>query len=558
MTRLPAVVALLALPITASAAWVEMRSGPFVAYSDAGDDAARLALNHLEQYRDALGKAIGRPDLKTGWPVVVVVTKQKHPATFGMGRDGWTTAWPASGAPPREWFRTLAMRFFEDNLKGHMPSGLEEAIADYYSTLQVKGIRLTLGTPPPPETRTRHWALIHMLTAREDMVLRLRILLTNLANGSEEDAAARNSFQRSFTDLLKDADAYLAAGQFPPIQMSGRPLDPERQFQAMQPFVSRTRLLPGDLLLSQGKSKEAQAAYRSALNERATSSGHEGLGLALLGDNDPEAAKKELEAAAVEEEAGPRGLTELARLETDKEKARALVERAAKIAPTWPEPYIVGADQEPGPVRQAYLLKKACELSPRNVELWKRLAETQALAKQFDESAKSWAAAMRAARSAQERESLLDEQRRAEALRLEAAAEERRRKAQEEKDDIERVRQAELERIRKAEERANAGGTKPGGKVEKWWDGPPTTPITGTLERVDCATGRAKAHVKTSEGKLLLLRIDDPSKVALIGAGEVKLGCGLQKPPRKVKVEYVPKSDARSGTAGEVAVIEFQ
>jgi tetratricopeptide (TPR) repeat protein len=556
MTR--GILFLLALPLLSQAAWVEIRSGPFVAYSDAGDDAARLALNHLEQFRDALGKSIGRPDLKTGWPVVVIVSRQKHTAALGMGRDGWTSAWPANGLPPREWFRALAMRFFDDNLKGHMPSGMEEAIADYYSTLQVTGIRLTLGTPPPPEARTRSWALIHMLTAREEMVLRLRILLTNLANGSEEDAAARNSFQRSFSDLLKEADAYLAAGQFPPTRMSGRPLDPERQFQVMQPFVSRTRLLPGDLLLSQRRFVEAQAAYRTALNERPTAAAHEGLGLAFLGAGDAAAAKRELEAASTEEEAGPRGLTELARLETGKDKARALVERAARIAPTWPEPYIVGADQETGPIRQAYLLKKACELSPRDVDLWKRLAETQALAKQFDESAKSWAAAMRAARNAQEREALLNEQRRAESVRLEAAVAERRRKEQEERDEIERVRQAELERIRKAEERANAGGVKPGAKVEKWWDGPPTTPVTGTLERVDCATGRAKAHVKTSEGKLLLLRIDDPSKVALIGSGEVKLGCGPQRPPRNVKIEYVPKNDARTGTAGEVAVIEFQ
>ena len=47
----PLLIALAALP--AQAAWLELRHGPFVVYTDAGAEPARLALNHLEQFRYA-------------------------------------------------------------------------------------------------------------------------------------------------------------------------------------------------------------------------------------------------------------------------------------------------------------------------------------------------------------------------------------------------------------------------------------------------------------------------------------------------------------------------
>jgi hypothetical protein len=51
--------------------------------------------------------------------------------------------------------------------------------------------------------------------------------------------------------------------------------------------------------------------------------------------------------------------------------------------------------------------------------------------------------------------------------------------------------------------------------------------------------------------------IVDPGKIAISGGGEQTLGCGVQK-PRRVTIEYFAKPDAKLGTAGEVATIEFQ
>ncbi len=64
---------LAALPL--QAAWVELHHGPFAVYSDAGAEPARVALNHLEQFRFAVGESVGKPEPLLAWPVTVVVRK---------------------------------------------------------------------------------------------------------------------------------------------------------------------------------------------------------------------------------------------------------------------------------------------------------------------------------------------------------------------------------------------------------------------------------------------------------------------------------------------------
>ena len=53
------------------------------------------------------------------------------------------------------------------------------------------------------------------------------------------------------------------------------------------------------------------------------------------------------------------------------------------------------------------------------------------------------------------------------------------------------------------------------------------------------------------------LLVAEPAKIAINGPGQQALACGVQK-ARRVVVLLVPKSDARLGTSGEVASIEFQ
>lgn len=545
MIRRAGVALLFAAPLL-PAAWDEVRAGPFVVLSEAGANPAREAAAHLEQFRHALGQAIGRDELNCRWPVTVVIARRSAevmPVAFS--RDGYMAAWPERGSPPPAWFEALARLLLDENLAARMPEGFEEALAAAYSTLQVDGVRITFGAPPAPEARTTAWALIHMLTTTPANQLRLRVAMSNLANGAEEGPAFRNAFKQERAELETQARAYLAAGQFATINLNAKPLD-ARRMTVRDALPSRVRLLPGDLALARGQFTAARAGYEAGLKDRPAPALHEGLGLALAALGEDDAARAALAEATKEdvENPGPRGLLELAKLTADPAAARALVERAAQVKPDWAEPYLLAAAQEAGPVRQAYFLAKAAELRPRDRALWERLAVTQMEAQQFDEATKSWAAAMRATVNQAERDRLVEARRAADQKRIDAIEEAKRRQAEEERAELDRLKRETEERIRAAEERANkAGGAyQPSRKIEQWWDGPETKVAEGMLERVDCARGGARLHLRPAAGAVLHFNVPDVKMLAVLGAAEATLACGPQSPPKRAKINYVPET----------------
>jgi len=539
------------LCLTLQAAWVETKSGPFIVYSDAGDDQTRAALYHLEQFRFIFGEALGKRDLKCVWPITIVVRKPGKVAEtpyLGFSRDGWLGTWPAGSAPPPSWFQQLALLFLEDNLTYRMPGDLEPTFATLYSTLEIKGGRVVVGAPPAAAQRTRTWAMLQYLLTNPETAVRTRVLLSNLAAGADEITAFRNAYEKPKSAIDKEVDAYFAKGDFPTITLPGRPLAPERAFSLIPMLASRLRVLPADQLMARGApDAEILAAYEAAQKERPGPLGYEGIGL-IRGRSTqspikplPDDAKRALEAMAADEEhAGTRGLALL-----------GLLERAQKQNPAWHEIYVQLAAKETGPIRRAFHLKKAAELAPRLPEIWRDLAKAQFDAKQFPEAERSWRAAERVARNDQEREQLKTAREQFEQIRYDLEAAERARRKKEEVDEIERVRRESLDAIRRAEEAGNAGKAT-GAKAEKWWDGPPTTAFLGTLESVACQGSTFRLSARDREGKPASFVIKDPGKVVILGAGQtqVQLSCGPQRPPRKVKIEYTQTR--------EVVTVEFQ
>src|SRR4051812_39627906 len=71
--------------------WVQIKSGPFEVFSNNGDKPARDAINTLEQLRHSLGATIAKPEMKTVWPVRILLMKsvrRSYPEPK-LGRDAY-------------------------------------------------------------------------------------------------------------------------------------------------------------------------------------------------------------------------------------------------------------------------------------------------------------------------------------------------------------------------------------------------------------------------------------------------------------------------------------
>ena len=141
--------------------------------------------------------------------------------------------------------------------------------------------------------------------------------------------------------------------------------------------------------------------------------------------------------------------------------------------------------------------------------------------------------------------------------RLDFEEAEKRRIAEENARELRKLKEAEIANLRAIEARVNQGGGKAGEKVEPWWNGPQAGgKSVGMLQQVDCLGTQARLIIRGDDGKIVRLVVRDASQIAIVGANQQSLGCGRQK-PRKISIEYFLKNDARLGTAGDVATIEF-
>ncbi len=541
---------LIALAARADDRWIEIRSGPFHVLSNDGDRPARDALNQLEQVRHILGTVLGKPDLVTVWPIRVLVLKSGQPASPVLSRDSYIAALASNAPVPRVWMRECIRILIDSNAR-RMPAGIESGLAEFYSTSAVAGTKITLGQPPPPESRNPDWAKIHLLVVDPAYYGKLRVLLYNLQQGVDPAPAYRNAFGKTPDQIEKEAAAYLAAGKFETVLIGGRPLDPRRDFFPEKPEAVAPQAALADL-------KPGRAAYEALLRS-APAIAHEGLGFVALRENRTGEARKEFAAAAEAGSKSARAWLELARL--DPEQAPAALAKASELNPAWAEPHVLLAGIETDPSRKLHQLKIASDLAPRSAARWRALAEFNMAHNRYPEAAKAWSAAQAAAADDAERAQMRDARLAIEQKRLDFEAAERKRIEEEKQRDLRRVKDAAMAAVRAAEERANraAPPPPPGRKVVDWWEGPaPDAKTTGRLTQIDCIGRLMRVIVQGDDGKPVRLLIRDPGKVVVMNpAGEAAFSCGPQRPIRTVKVEYYAKNDAKSATVGEVATIEY-
>ena len=551
--------ACLSLGLQAEERWIAIKSGPFEVFTTGSERAAREKLMYLEQFREALRILTGKDEMGLVWPIDVVVFKNPKEAPalqgdFVLGREARMQIAPETEAFSRETLKALARLLMYENTAG-LPKSMETALIDLVSTMRTDGAHITLGDPVPVAERSHDWALLHLVITKPDYLDRAHILLSNLQQSGDFDAACRNAFQKSAAQINQEADDYLKAGNFTTVSISGRAIN-VRYKKLEQVDRQDVLALAADLLMAAG-SPDAAKAYAFGGTR-----GDEGLGLLALKAQKRDEARDLFDHATGAGTLDARPWLEDGRLEADQKTARADFERAARLNPRWAEPYIQMADQEFDPGKRADLLKKAAALDPRNVEVWQTLASAEKAARNFTEAQKAWGGAERAAANEEERARIHQVRLQQDQEQIDLEKADRKRAAEDKAEDLARVKAQSDAAIHAAEAEARKklnpdGAPLPANAV--WMDElKGNASLDGEFLRLECLSGdQARMVIKTSDGKTVQLLIRSPSQISLSG-GEKTMGCGVQSGSPRVHVEYQGKPDAKMRTTGDVTSIEFR
>ncbi|MDQ6662810.1 MAG: hypothetical protein M3Z23_00255 [Acidobacteriota bacterium] len=544
----------------AHAEWVQSRSGPFEIFSDANARAARETLADFEQFRHALGYTLQKPDLQLDPRIRILLFKNAKERELpgsapGLvrGRDRYDVLGSADSAIPQPVFAECTRVFLERNVD-RLPPAIEQGLEAFFSTIEVHGTHVAWGAPPA--NRTRDWARIHLLIANPDYYAKTRVLLFNLQKGVAEDAAYRNALGESRQDFEARVDRYWTAGVFPKSEAPSRPLSPERDLHTSPVEPESVSLAMADLL-----NDRSQASYETMIRDHVhATEAEEGLALLALKSNDTAAAREHLSRAIESGSKNPAVFVDYARLDNDAPKAKAALEKAIELDPNLAEAHFLLGEQSPDAAKKIAEWNIAAKLAPRATGYWEALAKLYLEQQKFPEAAKAWRSAEQAAATEPERDRMREARLAIERQRLDAEEAGRRRVAEEKQRDINRLKTKAIADLRAAEAKAS-GPPLPSSVSDRavpWWDGPKAAArAEGVLKQVDCIGKQARLVLLKDDGKLARLLVRDPSQIVLAGGEEKMLGCGAQT-PRRVTIEYFPKMNAKLGTSGEVATVEFQ
>jgi len=553
-------IALLPLILSAEDRWIGLKSGPFEVLSNAGDKTAREKLMYLEQFRETLRVITGKQEMRMVWPVRVLVLKNPPAVTapFAVGRDARMMAVPDAGAFSRDSLKEFARILLYENTT-RLPQQVEEGLIELVSTLEVSGTHITLGAPVPEAERTHGWALMQLVTVNPDYRGRSRVMISNLEQSGDFEAACRNAFEKSAKQIEQQTDEYLKSGNFATATVSGRALSLVRDFKLEQPGPDEPQIAMADFLLANGSAPAASKAFTALRGPAAA----EGLGLLALKEH-KDAEARTLFASAVESKSeSARAWLELGRLEADPAKGRADLKKAGELNPGWAEPHFRLAEREQDNLEQrAVFLKKAASLDPRNIDYWQALAKTWTAAKNYVEAQKAWAGAERASANEEERARIHQVRLQSDKDRADYEIAERKRIAEEHDREMQRLKAISDSSIHEAEEnvrkRLNADGA-PTPKAEGWWEEMQSdSKVEGVFQRLDCLGRQARLVIQTADGRAVQFAVRDPSKIVITGGGEKTLSCGAQRPVHKVLVQYLAKPDAKLRTVGDATAIEFR
>lgn len=435
-------------------------------------------------------------DLQSLWPIRVVLTSKNTGTKPEQVQFVWQNGQYVLVAEPkaRMPLGDVAGILLDANTP-RLPPEVESGLRALFDTLEAHGSRVTWGgAPQHPDLA---WARVQLLATKFEYGSSFHIFLATLKSGSSVQVAERNAFGKDFKTLEQEAAANLASGNWQPVSVSGRPLDPKRDF--------------------------GRHSLEGSLQEVMEAGGNQAPAYIAKAKNLPP------------------------------DQALPLLKKAAQLNPLWGEPIFLQAGLSTNPAEKEGLLKKATQLDPRATSYWLELAHVETANGQASAAQGSWLRAENSAPTEAERERIHQARLASEQERLDAAEQERRR----ERDAVhladQRAQDSEAARIRAAEQAANqsvdaaSGGAQPSNVVP--WDSLASRKVRGLLTRVDCLNHGARLSIKTGS-KVLDLFLSDTASL--------KLACGLQTPSRRIAAAYVAQTDDVRHTAGNVTSLELQ
>ncbi len=532
--------------------WTELNIGPYYVATDGDVAAARDDLTQLEQLRWVLGNLLETKDLQSLWPIRVMLTGAKNERNTGkpqfilQNSQYLLIEAPAARLPLGD----IAGLLLDANTP-RLPAEVESGLRQLFSTLQAHGSRVTWGSAP--DKPTLDWARMQLFATKFEYGASFHIFLTSLRDGSTLAAAERNALGKSSATLEQEAQANLAAGKWEATPVSGRPLDPKRDFGEHSLDSAIAAVYLADWRLS-ADPKAAEQSYKAAVEagDSAAPLGYEGLAaVAEVTGGDPKVFWDDaIRAGTHSAQVYVNAAKDLSATE-----ALPLLKRAAQLNERWAEPVYLQVQFAQTPAEKESLLKTALRLEPRNTARWIELAQLQTAAGQASAAQGSWLRAEDSAPNPAERDRVHQLRVSSEQERLDAAeaAERRERDAAHLAD--EQAQQAEADRIHAAEQKANqalaaaSGEQKPDAAVA--WDSlVQEKKLTGTLTRIDCLKNGWRLSVKDKTGH--------QSQLFLSKDTNADLTCGPQARPLRVSLEYRATPDDELHTEGEITRLEIQ
>ncbi len=585
----------LAIPLGAAEQWLRIATPHFELYTNSGEKKGKDAILHFEQVRSffqEFSALKGRPETPAR---IIAFRSEKEFKPYRINE--FATAYYMGGRN-RDYIvmqeisaeqYPVAIHEYAHLVIRHsgasLPIWLNEGLADLFSTLRPVGNKAVIGELIPGRVRTlqiekwiplgvltavdrnsplyneknkagmfyaESWALTHMLRLAPEYDSGFRRFFTLIASGKEAAEAFQTIYGKPMTEVEKDLRTY-----FQRRNLYAGAIDVKLEKSAENPEISTLKNLSADLVLANlfaaiHKPDQAREIYdRLAKEHPENAEIEEAYGYLAWESREEDKARTHFSRALAAGTNNPQMCYQYALMEGDQSAAAvSALERALVLKPDFTEARlqlgIVLMQQRNYAGSRAHLLQIAKVEGDQAFRLFWVLARADlelhlaSDARKNAELAKKWAKGPHEVRLADELLEYLkgsgplpEPERAGNDSRPDAAPRMERRPAS---DSAERPL-----------DRGTTVITRE--KLER---------AAGKVTHLECLGANARLHLATEQGTLLL-DVPDPGSIILkrsSGTGPLEFNCGPQK-PFPVEVEYLPKADTQSGTAGILRVVQF-